>query len=91
VAKLRVLEVPNSNTLWRLEIYDGDELIGEFERSVRHHIDRKKREVRNATEFLRDIYRKHGAFQVRWDGNARQKSVRVQDVEVAVIPEQFWK
>jgi hypothetical protein len=91
VTKLRVLEVPHSRTLWRLEIYDGNELIGEFEKSALHHIARKKREVRAATEFLRNIYRKNGAFQVRWDGKARQKSVRVQGIEVAVIPETFWK
>ena len=91
MGRLRVVETPNTKTLWKLEIYDGKTCIGEYERSVKHQISRKKREVASAENFLLDVYRKHGFFQVRWDGVAREKSVRVNDNEIATIPGVYWK
>lgn len=85
-----VREEPATKTLWRLSIYDGDKLIGEYERSARHQIARKKQEVINAKEILRNVYEEYGYFCVRWDGNRRVKSVRVDGTEVRTIPEHIY-
>ena len=73
-----------------LEVYNGDDRIGEYERSGERDIERKKDEIRAAFNFLLDVYEKHGEWVVRWDGTERRKSVRVEGQEVAILPEDYW-
>ena len=73
-----------------LEVYNGDDRIGEYERSGEGDIERKKDEIEAAFNFLLNIYKKHGEWVVRWDGTERQKSVRVEGQEVAILPKDYW-
>ena len=75
---------------YSLEVYSGDDRIGEYERSGERDIERKKDEIEAAFNFLLDIYKKHGEWVVRWDGTERQKSVRVEGQEVAILPKDYW-
>ena len=75
----------------QLEIFDGQTLIGEYERAQEADIERKKREVQNAGALLIGVFRKHGPFVVRWDRLSRTKSIRVNGVEVGVIPRTHWE
>lgn len=71
----------------RLDVYLGDVLIGEYERSQDADIARKKAEIQNASDLLVWVYEKFGQrFVVRWDGIHRRKSIRVGDNEVSIIP-----
>lgn len=77
--------------LHHIDILDGGIKIGEYERTERQTLERKLAEIASARDFLRDIFRQHGAFVVRWDQVSQSKSVRVNGVEVARIPEELWK
>jgi len=77
-----------SPRLSRLEVYCR---IGEYERSSAEEVERKKEEIEAAFDFLLNIYKKHGEWVVRWDGTNRQKSVRVEDQEVAILPKEYWR
>jgi len=82
---------PQGAKLFRLEVYCDDVCIGEYERSNEREIARKEDEIHAAFGFLVDIYQKHGEWVVRWDGTKRQKSVRVEDQEVAILPKHYWR
>ncbi len=73
-----------------MEVYNGDDRIGEYERSGERDIERKKDEIEAAFNFLLDIYKEHGEWVVRWDGTERRKSVRVEGQEVAILPKDYW-
>jgi len=73
-----------------LLIYAGSTQIGEYERSQDADIERKKLEIENVADLLLWVHSKHGSFIVRWDGDTRQKSVRVADIEVCIIPKIAW-
>lgn len=75
----------------QLEIFDGQTLIGEYERAQEADIERKKKEVQNAEALLLAVFRRHGPFVVRWDRLKRAKSIRVNGVEVGVIPSIHWE
>lgn len=83
--------VRSADTLHHLLLTVNGRVIGEYERSTAQHMDRKRREIQRSTPFLPFIYRKHGPFEVRWDGTALAKSVRVNGVEVAQIPTELWE
>ncbi len=82
---------PATKTLYRLSIYNDGQYIGEYERSQEPDIERKKAEIRDAQELLLAIFQKYGEFCVRWDGKDRKKSVRVDGIEVGVVPKSAWK
>lgn len=77
--------------LHSIDILDGGTKIGEYERTELQTMQRKLAEIANAKDFLRGVFRQHGPFVVRWDEATRSKSVRVNGVEVARIPEELWK
>lgn len=67
--------------------------IGEYERSKEQDVDRKKREILNAKDYLIKVFheRKDQPFSVRWDGIKRTKVIKINDKEVATIPKEFWE
>ena len=75
----------------RLVISYGGQIIGEYERAQESDIDRKKAEIKCALAMLLDIHRRKGEFTVRWDGKRRVKSIRVNGVEVGLIPHDCWR
>lgn len=75
----------------RLLIYSNGNYLGEYERSQEADIERKKEEINAAESMLLSIFEKHGEFCVRWDGEKKQKSIRVNDVEVGTIPKSAWR
>lgn len=77
--------------LHSIDVLDGGTKIGEYERAELQTVERKLAEIASARDFLRDVFRQHGAFVVRWDQASQSKSVRVNDVEVARLPEELWK
>lgn len=77
--------------LHQLLIYYDGALIGEYERSQQADIARKKKEVANAESVLLAIYKKHGQFVVRWNSTAQKKSIRVDGIEVGVVPKSAWE
>ena len=77
--------------LHRLEIYSDGTFIGEYERSQEEDIGRKKEEIELASSVLLQVFKDHGPFVVRWDGQHRQKSIRVDGTEVATIPKNCWQ
>jgi hypothetical protein len=89
--QLTVVTKSLGTKLNELLIYLGPTLIGEYERSQDADLARKKREIQNIEDLLIWIYEKHGHFIVRWNGEARHKSVRVAEVEVCVIPKIAWE
>lgn len=76
---LRVVIEPAGTTLYRLYIWDGDQEIGEYERTRAADLERKKAEIASAAGYLLDLFAKRGRFIVRWDGVAREKVVRQPD------------
>ncbi len=88
--KLQVNAHSIGTKLYRLEISHNGQFIGEYERAQKDDIARKKEEIDCASELLLDIYRKKGAFVVRWDIKRRLKSIRVNGVEVDQIPRNCW-
>jgi hypothetical protein len=77
--------------LYRLEIYYGGTFIGEYERSQAKDIERKTKEINLAAELLLSIFRENGVFVVRWDGEGRKKSIRVDGTEVGIVPNDCWQ
>ena len=77
--------------LFQLLIYSDGMYIGEYERSQEADVERKKREIANAEAVLLEVFRKHGPFVVRWNRQARQKSIRVNDVQVGTVPKAAWE
>ncbi len=77
--------------LHRMLMYNGEEYVGEYERSQAADIERKKAEIAEATDVLLALFQNHGVLCVRWDGNARKKSIRAGGIEVGVIPKSAWK
>lgn len=89
---LNVVAEPTSagSSLYRLEMWDGDQLIGEYERSKEAHIARKQAEVASAADYLLDLFHKHGPITVRWVGS--KKVVRdVHGNEIGEIETQHWQ
>lgn len=75
-----------------MEIRNDGETIGFYERSQPQDIERKEREIRKAARMLVDIYREHGEFTVRWDGERAEKVVRDRSgIERGVIPRSCWE
>lgn len=70
------VEPTSGPKLFRLVIRDGDQVIGEYERSTVNQIERKKAEIASAADDLLDLFRRHGPFKVRWDGAAGAKVVK---------------
>ena len=88
--QLRVEATPETPRYWRLDIYLGDMLIGQYERSIEREIERKRGEVHLAADLLTDVFYRRGPFQVRWNGDTRTKDIRVNGVTVATIPRDRW-
>ncbi|WP_273652893.1 hypothetical protein [Cellulomonas fimi] len=83
---------PVSDTLFRLEITLDGTVIGEYERSRHADIARKTEEVACAGEYLADLYRRHGAFLVRWDSATGTKVVRDGlGNRIGEIPRDCWR
>lgn len=82
---------PIGTMLHRMLMYNGEEYVGEYERSQNADIERKKAEISEATDVLLALFQKHGELCVRWDGKARKKSIRANGIEVGVIPKSAWK
>ena len=90
-----VLSNTDHRLSYRLDIYDGDVLIGEYERcNTAVHIERKRQEVQCAAHVLRAVYAQHGPFTVRWVGERgrRRKEIRASgDGRVLDhIPRECW-
>lgn len=77
--------------LHRLLIFHEGKYIGEYEKSQEANIERKKAEINNAESTLLEVYDQYGEFCVRWNSKERKKSVRVNGVEITVIPKALWK
>lgn len=89
---LHVVAEPESTTLYRLEVWDGTHLIGEYERSQHADIGRKAAEVNAAADYLLELFDQHGPFVVRWDGGTREKVVRDQHRNrIGQIPREHWR
>ena len=86
-----VRTVPIGTKLHRMHMYNGEEYIGEYERSQVANIERKTAEIADATAVLLALFQKHGELCVRWDGKARKKSIRSGYFEVGAIPKSVWK
>jgi hypothetical protein len=85
--------IPNSRLHRRL-IYNEGLQIGEYERSQAADIRRKTEEVLATEDLLLEIYRRHGAFCVRWTRAGRKKSIRLggpDGREIGVIPKSAWR
>lgn len=82
---------PIGTNLHRMLMYNGEEYVGEYERSQEANIKRKKAEIAEATDVLLALFQNHGELCVRWDGKARKKSIRSGGFEVGVIPKSAWK
>lgn len=76
---------------YRLLIYHNGQYVGEYERSQEEDVERKTEEIMAAESVLLEVFEKHGEFCVRWNGKEKKKSVRVDDIEVAVIPKSCWR
>jgi hypothetical protein len=72
-------------------MHNGEEYVGEYERSQEADIERMKAEIAEATDILLALFHNHGELCVRWNGNARKKSIRAGGTEVEVIPKSEWK
>ena len=74
----------------QLLIFDGQQQIGEYERSQKADIGRKKQEVLNAQADLRKIFQIHGPFVVRWSKGT--KVIRnSRGVQVATVDREHWE
>lgn len=65
----------STKTLYQLDMYHADELIGQYERSIHSHIERKTSEIHQAEEKLLQLFRKHGRLHVQWNGREKRKVV----------------
>ena len=75
--RVQVSPPDHSHRFYRLEIYDGDLLLGEYERCTSEtHIQRKIGEVLAASSALKAAYAAHGRFSVSWNGTSRTKDIR---------------
>ena len=88
---LRVFVELTDRTLKTLLVYDGDQFIGEYERSKQNEVARKQVEILNAESFLRKIYRDHGPFVVRWSNRERTKVVTAGGRRIATVPREYWE
>ena len=93
--KITSLSNTDHRVSYRLDVYDGDALIGEYERcNTAVHIERKIQEVQCAAHVLRAIYAQHGSFTVRWVGEQghRRKEIRASDDGRVLdhIPRECW-
>ncbi len=93
--KVTVLSSTEHRVSYRLDVYDSDVLIGEYERcNTAVHIKRKRQEVQCAAHVLRAVYAQHGSFTVRWVGeqDRRRKEIRASgDGRVlGHIPRECW-
>lgn len=89
---LRVVIEPAGTTLYRLYIWDGDQEIGEYERTRAADLERKKAEIASAAGYLLDLFARRGRFIVRWDGVAREKVVRDEfGNRIGAIPREHWR
>lgn len=87
------------NHLYHLEIYDGETHVGDYERSIRDEIPRKRKEIERSEDFLLDVYPKHCKFVVRW--RRPEKEIRTYQTglsdpgrgaqPVDVIPRRYWQ
>ena len=83
---------PLSATLFRLEIILDGTVIGEYERARHAHIARKTEEIHCAADYLVELYRRRGAFVVRWDSATRKKVVRDElGNHIGEIPATCWR
>ena len=71
--------------LHRMLMYNGEEYVGEYERSQEANIKRKKAEIAEATDVLLALFQNHSELCVRWDGNARKKSIRAGGIDGEVL------
>jgi hypothetical protein len=88
--ELLIEATPATPTMYQLDVYWNDKHIGQYERSNSREVQRKILEIQGAFRLLLDVYEKHGEWVVRWDGQARQKSIRVNGREVGIIPKDYW-
>ncbi len=67
-------------------------VIGEYERSRHAHVGRKTAEIECASEYLEELFLRHGVFVVRWNGAARTKVVRdAWGNHIGEIPRECWR
>jgi hypothetical protein len=91
IMQLEIVTKSLGTKLNEVQIYAGSTQIGEYERSQDADIERKKREIESVADLLIWVHSKHGRFTVRWNGDLKQKSVRVADIEVCIIPRIAWE
>jgi hypothetical protein len=85
------VEPTSGTSRLRLMIRDGDQLIGEYERTGEKDIERKKAEIASAAADLVKLFRKHGPFVVRWDGIERTKVVKDEfGNKIGEISKEHW-
>ncbi len=78
-------------TLFRLDLFRDNELVGEYERSKGSQVERKIDEIRAALDLLVSVYDKHGCWEVRWSGTKRTKCIRVAGQDIDEIPKVYWR
>mgnify|MGYP003449531212 FL=1 len=88
---VKVIAHPIGKKLHRSEIWSDGKLIGEYERAQANDIERKTDEIHACLAMLEAIEHQHGLFVVRWDGQRREKVIRVHGAEVGTIPRSEWR
>ncbi len=81
-------------------MYREKAYIGEYEKSIDKHVDRKLAEIDRAAHLLIDAYAKHGKIAMRWSEADRTKQIRTyqehahdpgaRGVVVGTIPREYW-
>ncbi|MFD2795671.1 hypothetical protein ACFS27_19075 [Promicromonospora vindobonensis] len=86
------VEPTSGTSRFRLMIRDGDQLIGEYERTGEKDIERKKAELAATADYLVELFHKHGPFVVRWDGAQRIKAVKDEfGNKIGEISKEHWR
>jgi hypothetical protein len=86
------VEPTSGASRFRLMIHDGDQIVGEYERTGEKDIERKKAEIASAAYYLLELFRKHGCLVVRWDGVERAKVVKDDDGnKIGEISKEHWR
>lgn len=86
------VEPTSGPSRFRLVIHNGDQIIGEYERTGEKDIERKKAEIASAADYLLERFRKHGYFVVRWDDVERAKIVKDDDGnKIGEISKEHWR
>jgi hypothetical protein len=88
--ELDVVVQKRTMQLYQIVLFYKGELIGEYERSMLKHIERKLEEIKRASALLLSVYQERGPFEVRWVEKTREKEIRVDGERISTVPREFW-